>query len=250
MIYIKGKSSKKYRLVQFSTAEIFSFFTSDEIKSPKDLDDLKIVANKEDSPRYTKPLKYYLDFIDDENKHCLIEGIWHQFNQSYVDYLKNEVDKIEINYDEEFNIPRSIPEEKFNKDREEKNGYINCDTQLTGINKKYRVEKMDLYKDGGLFFVKKGTAQKLNYVIDQAITTIKILQQKESKIEIDGEEKKIKVIVLWFILERKTVIKHLSEINSIILHNKLAEWRQLSLSADYTPIVYINYLTDKSTTTK
>ena len=101
---------------------------------------------------------------------------------------------------------------------------------------------MDLYKDSVLYFVKKGIPQKLSYVIDQAINTVKILQNNADSIEIEGEEMKVKGICLWIILERQTTIERLSNINSIILHMKLVEWKRILIDAGFQPLVNINYL--------
>ena len=57
-----------------------------------------------------------------------------------------------------------------------------------------KVEKMDLYKEGTLYFVKKGNPQKLNYVIDQALNTLKLLKNNEFIIEENGVEMEVKLV--------------------------------------------------------
>jgi len=115
---------------------------------------------------------------------------------------------------------------------------------LTSLGGRYRVKKKDLYKDNILYFVKKGKPQKLSYVIDQAVNTVKILQNKAASIEINGVEVKIDGICLWILLDRQTEIKKISEINSIILHMKLVEWRKILIDAGFKPLININYLTE------
>lgn len=240
-LYRTGNSRHKMLLSDFSVSEILSFINQNGINLPQDIDDLKVSVEREEGRNFTQKLKYYLDFIDDENRHCLIDGSWYQFNQSYVEYLRDEVNKIDFVYDQQFDIAPDVVERAFNIERAENDGYVDYDTDLTSIDGRYRVEKMDLYKDNSLYFVKKGTPQKLNYTIDQAITTLKILQQNEANIEIDGNDVEIQSIVIWFLLKRRTNINELSDINSLILHIKLAEWRKLTLEAGYTPRVFINY---------
>lgn len=101
---------------------------------------------------------------------------------------------------------------------------------------------MDLYKDGILYFVKKGTPQKLSYVVDQAVNTVKILQSNADQIRIEEEVVDVKGICLWLILKRATTIEKLSEINSIIFHMKLVEWKRILTDAGFTPLININYI--------
>ena len=155
--------------------------------------------------------------------------------------MQEEVDKIELNYEPNFDINSETNEAQFNQDREN-DGYLNYDRKLVSLDGRYKVEKMDLYKDSVLYFVKKGIPQKLSYVIDQAINTVKILQNNADSIEIEGEEMKVKGICLWIILERQTTIERLSNINSIILHMKLVEWKRILIDAGFQPLVNINYL--------
>lgn len=240
-LYRKLHSRNKLLLNNFDVSEILDFIQQNGVQLPAEINDLKISIEREEGRNFSKPLKYYLDFIDDEERHCLIDGNWYQFNQSYIEYLRDEVDNIDFEYNSGFDIDRNVIEREFNIERSQNDGYIDYDTDLISIDGKYRVEKMDLYKDNSLFFVKKGKPQKLTYTIDQAITTIKILQQTPEIIEIDGVVTEIKNIVIWFILDRRTNINKLSDINSIILHIKLTEWRKLTLEAGYTPQININY---------
>jgi len=89
-----------------------------------------------------------------------------------------------------------------------------------------------LYKDEILHFVKFGTPQKMNYAIDQAINTVKLLQNNQSKIQINGEEKDVETICLWLVFDRKQKFSKLSELNSLIFHMKLADWKRLVQNPD------------------
>jgi uncharacterized protein (TIGR04141 family) len=155
--------------------------------------------------------------------------------------LKEEVNKIEPQYEPSFDINSGISEAQFNESRVN-DGYLNCDRQLVSLDGRYKVEKMDLYKDGTLYFVKKGKPQKLSYVIDQAINTVKILQNNADAIVIDEAVVNVEIICLWLILDRQSQIEKLSDINSIIFHMKLVEWKKTLIDAKFIPLININYV--------
>ncbi len=182
-----------------------------------------------------------MDFIKEDELYCLIDGIWHKFNSAYVEYLKEEVNSIELlEYDSNFNIKSDVVEDKFNKDRIA-DGYMNFDKQNVKIGR-YTVEKLDLYKDNVAYFVKKGDSQKLSYVVDQAVNTAKILQNNVDTIQVNGKSVEIKGICLWLIYDRRTPITKLSDINSIILHMKLVEWKKVLIDVGISPLIRINYV--------
>lgn len=240
-LYLKGKSDEAVRLSELSLDSLIDFLRSNSINLEEKINDLKVKIHNEYGRDHTKPLKFYLDFIKEDERYCLIDGIWHKFNQSYVDFLGEEVDKIEINYEARFDIDSDTSEGQFNRDRVS-DGYLNYDRELVSLDGRYRVEKLDLYKDGVLYFVKKGTPQKLSYVVDQAINTVRILQNNADRVEIDGEIIDVEGICLWIILKRQTSIKKLSDINSVILHMKLVEWRKTLIDAGFKPLMNINYI--------
>jgi uncharacterized protein (TIGR04141 family) len=239
---LKGHSRDKVKVESLSIENLLRFVQDTRINLHETLDDIQVHVHREYGRDYSQPLKFYLDFIDDEERHCLIDGVWHKFNLSYLEYLKHEVDVLDVEYNEAYDIERGANEDAFNKARAENDGFINYDKELTSLDGKYRVEKMDLYKENDLFFVKIGTPQKLSYVIDQAITTVKILQNRESVIEIDGVEVPVKRICIWIILDRREKLNKLSDINSLIFHMKLVEWKKIVLDAGYQPKVFMNYL--------
>jgi len=240
-LYLKGKSDEAVRLSELSLDSLIDFLRNNSINLEEEINDLKVKVHNEYGRDHTKPLKFYLDFIKEDERYCLIDGVWHKFNQSYVDFLEEEVDKIEPDHEPRFDVDSDTNEAQFNQDRVS-DGYLNYDRELVSLDGRYRVEKMDLYKDFVLYFVKKGTPQKLSYVIDQAINTVRIIQNNADQIEIDGEIIDVKGICLWIILKRQTSIEKLSDINSIILHMKLVEWRKTLIDAGLKPLMKINYI--------
>lgn len=213
------------------------FVSEKSINLEARLNDVKVKVHNEYGRDFSLSLKETLDFVEEKERYCLIDGKWYQFNQSYLDFLKDEVDSIEFEEKEEVS---DKVEQEFNQ-RKGKEGFVNCDRLTENLDKKYKVEKVDLYKDEILHFVKFGTPQKMNYAIDQAINTVKLLQNNQSKIQINGEEKDVETICLWLVFDRKQKFSKLSELNSLIFHMKLADWKRLVQNARYKPIIYVSY---------
>ncbi len=232
------------------------FINQQNIDLPTNLNEIKIKISDEHNKGYTKPLKYFLDYVDDE-RHFLLDGKWHTFNQNYIKFLQKQIDeritleKPDVNFSnsafvqwrdglsDDDRASHGYAEYYFNTLRE-RDGYKNLDRQIESL-QQYKIEKLDLYKDDVAYFVKIGTPQKLGYVIDQAVATIKILQSQTSTIQIDSQDIKPKNICLWLILDRQTEITQISEIKSLIFMMKLAEWQRQCSNAGYTPIVRIGY---------
>jgi len=200
----------------------------------------------ENSKPWSHPLKCFLDFVDSEESCALINGQWHHFNMEYLTLLNKDVNRIPIEYESQFDIEKSISEDSFNKELAESHKYFNFDKDFESLPGGHTLEKMDLYKSNSLYFVKIGAPQKLGYVIDQAMNTVKLLQNREIKIEIHGKRKKIKNIILWIIVPRKRQIEKLSEFRSLIFKMKLVEWRRTVLLSGMVPIVKVNYKKKKS----
>ncbi len=242
---------------ELNLAALREFINHQNIDLVVSINDIKIKVSDEYNKGYTKPLKYFFDYVDDD-RHFLLDGKWHIFNQSYIDFLKKQIDNRitfetpNINFsnfaftqwrnglsDEEKTV-HGYAEYHFNTLREGE-GYKNLDREIETLQQQYKIEKLDLYKDDTAFFVKIGTPQKLGYAIDQAIATIKILQSHTSSIQINDQEIKPKGICLWLIFERQTEITKISEIKSLIFLMKLAEWQRQCANAGYNPIVRIGY---------
>lgn len=237
-LFIKNnKNSTLTEVVELTLIELQSFITKYGISN---LNSIMLSVEREHGRNYSKPLKQVLEYVDSD-RYCLIGGKWHQFNRSYVDYLQREVDMIEIIDQSAYNISSGTTEHDFNTARQENDGYVNVDKDLVVLASRFKVEKMDLFKDSTLFFVKKGTPQKLGYVVDQSINTINLLQNNESNITVNGQDEKITKVCLWLILERTTNISKISELNSIIFLMKLTNWRKKAVDAGYTPQIYITY---------
>lgn len=245
---------------ELNLATLRNFINQQNINLTTSINDIKVKVSDEHNKGYTKPLKYFLDYVDDD-RHFLLDGKWHIFNQNYIEFLKKQIDeriKIEISdinfsnsafaqwrnaLSDEERTSHGYAEYYFNSLRENE-GYKNLDRDIATLQQQYKIEKMDLYKNNTAYFVKIGTPQKLGYVVDQALATIKILQSQTSTIQIDDQEIKPKEICLWLIFDRQKEIKKISEIKSLIFLIKIAEWQRQCANAGYNPIIRVGYRKD------
>jgi len=235
--YVKGNRDSHTDKGELTLDRLRQFISENNINLETQLNEVKVKTHNEYGRNFSVSLKEALEFVEEKERYCLIDGKWYQFNQSYLDFLKEEVDSIDFKAQEDVN-DKTEPE--FNQ-RKGQEGFINCDRLSETLCKKYRVEKIDLYKDKILHFVKFGTPQKMNYVVDQAANTVKLLQNNQSKIHIDDEEKEVETICLWLVFDRRQRFKKLSELNSLIFHMKLADWKRIVQNARYKPVIYVSY---------
>ncbi|MGQ9848198.1 MAG: DUF6119 family protein [Bacteroidales bacterium] len=235
--YVKGDRESHTDKGELTLERLRKFISEKNINLKIKLNNIKVMVYNEFGSNFSVSLKETLDFVEEKERYCLFDGKWYQFNQSYLDFLKEEVDSIDFKEQEEV-VDKT--EQEFNQ-RKGQQGFVNCDRLNETLCKKYKVEKMDLYKDKVLHFVKFGNPQKMNYVIDQAINTVKLLQNNQNKIQINDEEKDVETICLWLIFDRQQKISKLSELNSLIFHMKLVDWKRIVQNARYKPIIYVSY---------
>lgn len=219
--YIKRTDVQSEIIDELDLQSLRDFVNQQGIDLSENLTNLYIRVFREEGRGFSKPLKTTLEFVTD-NRECLLDGIWHRFNQSYVDLLKEYVSQIIINphvpaLDIDKNNP--ISETQFNENREQE-GYLNLHTSNVRIGN-FTIETSDLFLNGTLYFVKKGTPQKLGYVIDQALNTLNVLKSNIYQINNNGNFILIEKICLWLIIDRVNNVNQIDEINSIIFLMKL-----------------------------
>lgn len=237
------------------TLESFrEFVEENSIDLSTEFNRVRVRASDEHNQGFTKEIKYFLDYVD-HNNYCLLDGKWHKFNQQYIDFVKREVDKITMG-ESDTNFSQSgfeayrnqlPPEERrriygekyFNQQMSEQE-YLNLDRDNIRV-EGFTLERADLYKDGTLFFVKIGTPQKLAYVIDQAMTTLNVLQNQVTTFVVDGQTLTPNSLCLWILLDRRSRITRLSQIESLNFLIKLVEWSKQVKNAGFTPIVRVGY---------
>lgn len=235
--YVKKGVRDSSSAHDLSLDRLRSFLSNNRIDLRRFLNDVRIEIKGEYRKPWSVGLKDVLDFIAPESRRCLIDGKWHEFNQSYLDYLQEKVDEITPIFQDDV----TGNEPTFNEARSA-DGYVNCDRDLVVLDKKYRIEATDLIKDETLFFVKFGDPRKMNYVVDQSVAAIRILKQHKKKLKIAGIDQKVKKICLWLVLDdRAKRIEKLSELNSLILHMKLVDWKREVDEAGFSPLVYISW---------
>ena len=235
--YVKGNRDSHTDKGELTLERLRQFISEKNINLEIQLNEVKVKIHNEYGRDFSVPLKEALEFVEEKERYCLIDGKWYQFNQSYLDFLKEEVDSIDSKAQEEVS---DKTEQEFNQ-RKGREGFVNCDRLNETLCKKYKVEKVDLYKDKILHFVKFGTPRKMNYAVDQAINTVKLLQNNQSKIQINDQEKEVETICLWLVFNRKQRFEKLSELNSLIFHMKLADWKRIVQNARYKPVIYVSY---------
>jgi uncharacterized protein (TIGR04141 family) len=238
--YLKGEDYESEVLDELSISSFRNYIDKFQIDLNTSLNLISVRVIREEGRSFSKPIMSILEFVTDQRE-CLLDGKWHVFNQSYIDLLISRVDKIITHYDPTQNITMGTTEDTFNNNQIQ-NGYLNVDKDLVMLANRYSVEKMDLYRDETLFFVKKGIPQKLNYVIDQALNTINLLKNNESKITHNGSLLVVKKINLWLLIQRVNDIEKISDLNSLIFLMKLSNLYQevvdfgLSLEINYNYI--------------
>ncbi len=216
---LKGTNNESEIFDELSIENLKLFIDNHNINLFQNINNIQVTFIREEGRNFSRQLKMILQFITDQRE-TLIDGKWHKFNQSYIDLLNEKVKKINLNHNPDLDYNCLITETQFNNDREG-DGYRNIHTENVTLARRYKVEKMDLYKDGTLYFVKKGNPQKLNYVIDQALNTLKLLKNNAFVIEDDGIEMEVKRINLWFLIKRANNVSDLSDFNSLIFIMKL-----------------------------
>lgn len=226
------------------------------VLSGSTVNEIRIKAESDDSRGHTKTLKEILDYTDD-GWNYLRDGRWFQFNQEYKDGLITQVDSIEVEtfetipyVEEDFlawqsslpegERPKWYAEKYFNEKVAPSHGYLNLDRSLES-DMGYRIEYCDLFKDDCFYFVKIGSPQKLAYVIDQATTSLRLLQKNRGVVKIGGVELKPKAYAIWLILDREHPIAKISSIRSIIFLQKVADWIREVHNANLKPRIIISY---------
>lgn len=239
-IYLPKSNLKSEILDGLNITDIKNFLLSNNIDY-ETFEALKIKVIRDEGRGYSKTIKQVLDYIDHETNKCLIEGTWNEFNDSYIKFLQDSVDKIDLDiHDLNLDYIEGEKEEDYNKRISTNHNYVIGDKDLETIKNKYKIEIMDLYKDGTLYFVKKGTPQKLTYCIDQAINSLRYIKSDETSELMKKKNMNLNKLTLWLLPVTKP-IKRLSEIRSLILLMKLSELRKECMDKGIPLSIRLNY---------
>jgi uncharacterized protein (TIGR04141 family) len=185
---------------------------------------IRIQVHNEGQKPYSKTLKDSLDYIVDGENVMLSQGRWLRFNEDYVDQLNASVDGIEIEPTEPEFVEIAMAEPAFN-DAEEVAacGYTKADRDFSKIRTRATtpIEAWDLHRGGTVYAVKFATAQKLGYVCDQANAVVEILRNNANVKKLDPG---LHAYCLWLGFKTASIPTRMSEVNSIILKQKMDAW--------------------------
>jgi len=186
--------------------------------------EIRIRVENEGQRTYSKSLKESLDYIVDGENVMLSQGRWLRFNEDYVDQLNAFVDGITVEPTEPGLDVISSGEPEFNDSTEvADHGYVKADKDFSKIRTRVStpIEAWDLQKGGTVYAVKFGTAQKISYVCDQAIAVLEIIRNNANVKKLDPD---LRAYCLWLGVRTATVPAHISDVNSIILKQKIDAW--------------------------
>lgn len=184
----------------------------------------RIKIENEGQKPYSKPLKDSLDYIVDGENVMLSQGQWLRFNEDYVDQLNTYVDGITVEPTERDLTVISSEEGTFNESRQVAAlGYVKADKDFSKIRTRVStpIEAWDLRKGDTVYAVKFATAQKLGYVCDQANAVLEIIRNNANVKKLDPDWH---AYCLWLGFRTVTIPASMSEVNSIILKQKIDAW--------------------------
>lgn len=215
--------------------------------SEKDLDIYTSVRNIKLSVEYGndqwtpyKPLTEYLEFITEDN-FCLRNGRWCSFNNSYIEQVFRDVNKVDlINHtdsDWSFSKEELISYAKeigifSNGNLQPYETYYNykLSNLLNAVlihpttmpvdesaNRRYKYEVCDFVADNNMYFVKIGNPSNFAYAVDQASLTLSKIQSGNGKIKLpnDNEISPQEFHLVLVCEGRKTIIEKWSDVYSI-----------------------------------
>jgi uncharacterized protein (TIGR04141 family) len=219
----RGHRSRDLDDSDLDLAALRNYITSERLGRDEILG-IRIKVEAEGQRPYSKSLRDSLDYIVDGENVMLSQGRWLRFNEDYIDQLNTYVDTIAVELTEQEFEAISSTEGAFNdSDTIAALGYVKADKDFSKIRTRAStpIEAWDLQKGDTVYAVKFGTAQKVGYVCDQATAVVEIIRNNAN---LKKFGKGLRSYCLWFGF--KTVAKptHISEVNSIILKQKIDAW--------------------------
>lgn len=264
--------------------ECLDYLTIDNIKTfceKKGIDykenffDIKV---KVDETNKAFSLKELIDYPI-ENENCvLIKGEWYQYNNDFVESLRESLIHLDCKYDSKFNWDeqaynqfietkkteyRAQDEYKnfddgeltkevkkkyykemvYNKIMAEKYDFDCGDRCFVKIGSTSNIELYDLYKDGCIYAVKIGNSSgKLCYCVDQMTTAMNSI--KNHAVNFDKEVKDVCVVLILKKQQKypnETGYFDADMLGYIALKNALNNWMREARNLFYNPHVIIGY---------
>lgn len=238
-IYSGSKNTE--RIDTLSLEKLQSFIAENRI-TYADILKIKIERQREGERRWPVPLKAALEFTIEEENVLLSQGNWFRFNEDYIDQLNDYVDSIALEVVEGCFSEIADTEPEFIKRADiEGFGYNATHKDFDKIKLKSdpnaKIEAWDLIKGKTVYAVKFGTAQKLGYVCDQAMTVLEIIRNKANVKRLEDD---VESYCLWLAYEAKKLPSPVSSSNSIILKQKIELWARKCYEVGLTPRLKIS----------
>lgn len=275
LLYSEGNNHYHTHTTNLSDTELHSFCDENKLVYATVVLDIVVARYKDGKIVVRKKVQDLIEYTDDQERSVLANGIWYDFNDDYLTYLRDSIAEIKAEYHPEYDFTTQAyqdfldekykveapsykgKEEKdirealrkkyyaervFNLLREANDGFENHDRGIDSVDGQ-KIELMDLYSDGKMFAVKMGnTSAKLCYVIDQSLTALKAY--RNHSIAFSSE---INTVVLWIVLDTATHIEDengkpdLNRLKMLMLKNRLDQWKKEVRVQGYKPLIYINY---------
>lgn len=270
---------KKKNVTGLTIDDVKEFCKENELAIADHLFEIKIKMFQEGRICFNSKVHDLIDFTNDEERCLLSKGYWYNYNDDYINYLDDSISEIECFYNSayDFSVEKHMGflEEKY-KELQFTDEYKNLpkDKAISKLKKKYyaeyvfnelmvregfknydrdlvafsgsssKIELMDLYKDNIMFAVKLGNSSgKLTYVFEQSLISLK--NYKNSK---KAYLPKVDCVAVWLVLERKNKLPNtengqpdLTDLEMLMLKNKMDSWKKEVRLAGYIPKIYINY---------
>jgi uncharacterized protein (TIGR04141 family) len=201
---------------------------------------IRVTHVPEEGPKYVSGLKDVLDYVVDEEQVVLASGKWMRFNQDYLDFLDEYVRAIDVEIAEPEFLEIWQTEPKFNSSEAvtdagysvaDKNFHILRTASATPI------EAWDLSREKTVYAVKFGTAQKLGYVCDQALTVLELIHNRAGVESVPSFEK----YCLWLGYRGVRPLESIADSGSIILKQKIEAWARKARAVGVTPVLKISH---------
>lgn len=270
---------KSMTVTALSNDELRVFCNQYGLRFELDVLDIMVSCIYEGREGASFPVKKLIDYTDDEERCLLSGGQWYQYNDDYLEYLRDSIAEIRAEYHPEFNFTKEIheafiqskleevrnqpvyrdktdeqifsdlrgiyyAERAFNLLMERDYGFQNMDRKNSQVGTA-NVEMMDLYKDETMFAVKIGnTSSKLCYAVEQSLASLRVYKYKML-----DELPPIRFAAIWLLLERNEHIENengvpdINRLDMLMLKNRLDYWKKEVRLQGYTPVIYINYRT-------
>jgi uncharacterized protein (TIGR04141 family) len=223
---------------ELSVKDLKNYIAENSI-APEDLLGIRVTHQQEGRPKYTSSIKEALDFIVDNENVVLSGGKWMRFNQDYLEFLNDYLRDIAIEMPEKDFADIAITETEFNASPQVAAvGYTTADKDFSIFRTRSStpIEAWDLSKEDCVYAVKFGTAQKLNYVCDQAMAVLELVRNRAGKKELPNFNK----YCLWLGYRAKNRLDNITDSGSIILKQKIEAWARKCRELGIEPVIKIS----------